>query len=127
MENHTKALYAALLILLLGAAVLALKYNPFVSYGWRTLGYTWLAFLYTCFLLIAVTEKHGIIRTITINSPFRRLGLIAYGIYLFHVGILGLMHGLILHQVPKIHNVQDLMVTIFALGLIFHGSFLRSH
>jgi peptidoglycan/LPS O-acetylase OafA/YrhL len=96
---------------------LTIKFNPFISYGWRNLGYTWLAFLYSCFLLIAVTEKRGIIRTIATNSLLRRLGIIAYGVYLFHQGILGLTHGLILHQASRIQGTQDLMVTLLALML----------
>jgi peptidoglycan/LPS O-acetylase OafA/YrhL len=117
LANRTKTMYAAFIILLVGAAVMTIQDIAFIPKGWPNLGYTWLALLYTCFLLIAVTEKRGFIKTITMNSQLRRLGMIAYGVYLFHQGILGLAHGLILHQVPIIHNIQDLMVTIFALAL----------
>jgi len=109
LEAHTLALYAVFVILLLGAAALTIS--------WRDIGYTWLALLYSCLLLITVTEKRGIIKAIAMNSLLRRLGITSYGTYLFHSGMLGLTHGLILHQRPQIHNVQDLMITIFALIL----------
>jgi hypothetical protein len=46
-----------------------------------------------------------------------RLGTIAYGVYLLHQGMLGLTHGLILHQEPGIEGVDDALVTLFALVL----------
>jgi peptidoglycan/LPS O-acetylase OafA/YrhL len=116
LANHRKVLYAAFAILLLGVAVLAIKYNPYLSIGWRNIGYTWFALFYSCFLLIAVTEKRGIIKTIAMSPPLRRLGIIAYGVFIFHIGILELSHWLILHHhYSEVHNVQELMVTIFAL------------
>jgi peptidoglycan/LPS O-acetylase OafA/YrhL len=113
--QHTKTLYAAFVILLLGAVVMTNLYPLPVYLGMVSIGYTWLALLYACFLLIAVTEKRGIIRTIATNSLLGRLGMIAYGVYLFHQGMIGLTHGLILHQTPRIQGFQDIVVTLLAL------------
>lgn len=117
LSSNTKALYAAFAVLLAGTALMTVKYDPFLSAGWRTLGYTWLALLYACFLLIAVTEKRGVVKTVARNLLLQRLGTVAYGVYMFHQGMLGLAHGLILHQTPQIHNAQDLAVTVAALAL----------
>jgi len=117
LAQHVAALYAVFVVLLAGTVALAVNYNPLISYGWPNLGYTWLALFYTCFLLISVTEKRGVVKAIAMNVVLRRLGLIAYGVYLFHVAILGLAHGLIAHQGPIIRNARDLMVTALALAL----------
>ena len=114
---YRKALYAAFVVLLMGTAAMTIKYTQMVSYRWSNLGYTWLALLYSCFLLIIVTERRGIIKTITMSPLLRGLGIIAYGVYLMHYGILSLLHELILHDGPTILNTQDLMVTMFSLTL----------
>jgi peptidoglycan/LPS O-acetylase OafA/YrhL len=111
-------LYVAFIILLGGAVVLAVEFNPYLSSGWQTLGYTWLAFLYSCFLLIAVTEKSGSIEKITMNFLLRRLGTVAYGVYLIHSVMLDLMHGLI-YGAPKIHYVTFFATESLALALTF--------
>jgi peptidoglycan/LPS O-acetylase OafA/YrhL len=113
--DHRKTLYATLFVLASGGAVLTLKYNPFLSVGWRNLGYTWIAMLYACFLLIVLTERSGIMKNITINPLFQRLGVIAYGVYLLHGGILGLSHGVLLHQDPKIRTLADVIVTALSI------------
>jgi peptidoglycan/LPS O-acetylase OafA/YrhL len=82
-----------------------------------SLGYSWLALLYACLVLIAITEKRGIISGVTRLSPLRSLGGIAYGVYLFHQAIHALSHGLLLGQSPQIRTALDLLVTLGALLL----------
>jgi peptidoglycan/LPS O-acetylase OafA/YrhL len=124
LVRHRKALYSAFAILLLGAATLTIKYPSIKSFGMISFGYSWLALLYTFFLLIAVTEKRGIIRNIATIPLLGRLGMVAYGVYLFHQGMMGLTHGLILHQWPKIQGFQDLMVSLLAFVLTLALAYL---
>jgi peptidoglycan/LPS O-acetylase OafA/YrhL len=117
LSKQTRVLYVAFAILLLGAAILDHKYDPLFSLGWQSLGYTWLALLYSCLLLITVTEKNGIITRIVSHPLLRRLGIIAYAVYLFHLGMFGFVHWLMLGQYPKIQNIQDVVVTAIAFVL----------
>jgi peptidoglycan/LPS O-acetylase OafA/YrhL len=112
--SNVKVLYAAFAILLVGMGVLALTYNPYFSYGWQNVGYTWLDLLYACSLLIAVTEQRGIVKAVTTNSLLRRLGMVAYCTYLIHSVMLFLSHELIFHF-PKIHYVSYITTLILAL------------
>ncbi len=89
-----------------------------------TYGYSVLALLYTCFLLIAVTEKRGPIRAIARNRLLQRMGLVAYGIYMFHQGFSGLAHGLLLQQSPQINRWIDVIVTLGALILTLAAAYL---
>jgi peptidoglycan/LPS O-acetylase OafA/YrhL len=116
LKKHIRALYLAFVILLFGAAILAIKYDPYISYGLQNLGYTWLALLYSCLLLIALTENRGIIKLITMNFLLRKLGKIAYGVYLIHSVILSLTHELI-YEGPKIHYITYIMTLVVALTL----------
>lgn len=115
LATHTNILYIAFAILLAGTGLISVKYDPFLSDGWRNMNYTWLAFLYACLLMLAVTEKNGPVKILANIPALRRLGIVAYGVYMFHEGILGLAHGLILHQGPKIQTIQDLAITMLAL------------
>jgi peptidoglycan/LPS O-acetylase OafA/YrhL len=110
-------LHASFAVLLIGAAFLTFKSGGFISFGMSSFGYSWMALLYACFLLIVVTQKHGLLLSIASNRLLQRLGLIAYGVYLLHQGILGLTHGLIPHQAPTIANLADALVTLLALLL----------
>jgi peptidoglycan/LPS O-acetylase OafA/YrhL len=46
-----------------------------------------------------------------------KIGIIAYGTYLFHEPVLGLSYGLLRQQLPVIHSVTDLGVTLLALAV----------
>lgn len=117
LARNTSVLYVLFVILLLGTALIAIRGNPLFSVGWAELNYTWLALLYACLLLIVVTSTHGAIKSIVTNIIFRKLGVIAYGVYLFHQGVNGLSHWAFSKQDTNIHNMNDLLVTIFALVL----------
>jgi peptidoglycan/LPS O-acetylase OafA/YrhL len=112
IERARVILYAALATLLMGAAC-----PSWSSFGMSTFGYSWMALLYFCFLLIVVTQKSGLLHSIASNGLLQRLGLIAYGVYLLHQGILELTHGLFLHHAPTIANLVDALVTLLALLL----------
>jgi len=114
LVTHIKALYAIFAVLLLGMGVLAVTYNPYFSFGWQNLGYTWLDLLYACLLLIAITEQRGVVKAVTTNMLLRRLGLVAYCTYLIHSVVLFLSHGLIF-QFPKVHYVSYITTLILAL------------
>ncbi len=75
----------------------------------------WLGLFYAGLLLVAVTNRNGIVAAAMRFSALRRLGLISYAVYLFHVPINGLLHGLLLGRDSKCRDVADLWVTVAAL------------
>ncbi|MFL5804308.1 MAG: acyltransferase family protein [Roseiflexaceae bacterium] len=124
ITSHLTLLYGAFFILLIGAASLALRSQSIGSWAMSAYGYSVLALLYSCFLLIAVTEQHGPISAIARNSLLQSMGLIAYGIYMFHQGFSGLVHGILLKQSPQIRGGLDLMVTLGALFLTLIAAYV---
>jgi peptidoglycan/LPS O-acetylase OafA/YrhL len=58
-----------------------------------TVGLTWIACFYVCILLFALTRPAGWLSRILRNSSLGWLGTIAYGVYLFHQTVLGLIYG----------------------------------
>ncbi len=120
LRTHTKALYGVFVSLAVtGTSLVLLRVGelalgPFLPEMYYY-GYSWLALLYSCILLIAVTERRGIVTFITRRPSLGWLGVIAFGVYLFHQPVLGILHGLILGQQPHLHTWSDLAVTLGAL------------
>ena len=57
----------------------------------ESFGLTLLAITYACFMLIAISEKTGPISWLTRLPLLRRLGLLAYCIYLIHMLVFELL------------------------------------
>jgi peptidoglycan/LPS O-acetylase OafA/YrhL len=90
LRMHTKALYGLLALLLAaGAALMALSsptvHVPLVAASY---GYTWLPLVYSCIVLIAVTEKRGLVTLATRIRPLSWLAVLAFGVFLLHTPIL---------------------------------------
>jgi peptidoglycan/LPS O-acetylase OafA/YrhL len=111
--QHRRALYAAALAAWLSLALLAI--TPASKTAGIVWGYSGFALMYVCVLLIAVTERRGPVSWIARLRPLRALGIIAYGVYLFHQTINGVWHALVLHQTPVLRTAADVLVTLAAL------------
>lgn len=112
---QTAAFHWLFLLLLSGVIVGAYGFDSYLSRGMFLFGYSIIALFYVSALLIAATDKSGVVCRITSNRTLRYLGTIAYGTYLLHIPLVGLLHGIVLHQAPTIKNVADLAVTALAL------------
>jgi peptidoglycan/LPS O-acetylase OafA/YrhL len=74
-----------------------------------TVGFTFLATLYACLLLIAVLEQRGPVKSVLNASPLRHLGIWAYCLYL--------IHALIPYYVFRIFGRDTRLGGIFDLAL----------
>jgi peptidoglycan/LPS O-acetylase OafA/YrhL len=88
LSRNTITLYGVLAILLIWPALATLKEWDSGTYEMESLGLTLLAFTYACFMLIAISEKTGPITWLTSFPLLRRMGLLAYCIYLIHMFVL---------------------------------------
>ena len=115
LEKNQSHLYPALLVLLAGIIYLSTVHvSGRNSFEMVFLGYSWLALFYTCLLLIVVTAKKGMIVSVMRISALRHLGIIAYGVFLMHLAINGLAHGLFPGKDLSINNLSDGAVTLAA-------------
>jgi peptidoglycan/LPS O-acetylase OafA/YrhL len=95
LNTHRKILYGVLVMLAVStylvAAVGYLKYTwlPVVAFP-PTFGYTVLSLLYTCVVLIAVTERRGLLTSVARNNLLGKIGVISFGLYLLHLPVAGL-------------------------------------
>jgi peptidoglycan/LPS O-acetylase OafA/YrhL len=123
LEQNPDRLCLALVVLLAGAGYLTAvahaqrSFDGLTSFEMVSFGYSWMALLYACLLLIVATRKQGLMVRLTRFTPLRHLGIISYSVYLMHMAINSLVHDLILGKEPHLNNLPGGMVTLAALLL----------
>jgi peptidoglycan/LPS O-acetylase OafA/YrhL len=115
IADHRFLLYGFFVLSLIGVGVFIHKGWSIGSFAMNFYGYSLMAVLYSCFLLIAITERRGLVTMIVRNGLMVRLGVLAYGVYLFHQPIHGLTYELLLKRSPQIYGWADVIVTATAL------------
>ncbi|CAG0931116.1 O-acetyltransferase OatA [Thermoflexales bacterium] len=113
IAQHRPVLYVAALLLWFSLALMAV--TPASQTTGIIWGYSGFALMYVCLLLIALTERRGPVSAVVRIRPLRALGIMAYGVYLFHQPINGLWHALSLQQTPILKTPADALVTLAAL------------
>ncbi|HXT13757.1 MAG TPA: acyltransferase [Candidatus Angelobacter sp.] len=123
VQRNRRWLQVSFVLLLLGVAGLTAfvrgrsENSVFDSFEMDTFGFTWIALFYACFLMLATTAKDGLVARVLRNRVLRHFGLIAYGMYLFHMAVDTLMHGALLGKSTEINTFTDLGVTALAFGV----------
>lgn len=118
LKNHQRLLYAAFVLLLAGVITLAFTYPERSGVVMNTGGYTLLALFYSCLLLVVVTGTRGPLVALTRFTPLRRLGILAYGVYLFHYFLLYFLGAIFLPNASMIYpgRASIFVLEVFALG-----------
>jgi len=113
--------FPGLLLSLLGVAAILTKIGAGItSAKMASFGFTSLAALYACLLLFVCTRRDHPLAAIARWRPLRWLGSIAYGAYLFHQPIQGLVFALIRRGEPRIVDLFSLILSLMSaltLGL----------
>jgi peptidoglycan/LPS O-acetylase OafA/YrhL len=118
---YLTGMFVVLFIGFLYLAKLRLNFNEFLLIS---IGYTWIALFFLSILLIAITHPQNIISRICRIRFLMFLGILAYGVYLFHQPVLGLTHGAIRFASPIIINSSALSVTFLAGCILLAISYL---
>jgi peptidoglycan/LPS O-acetylase OafA/YrhL len=109
-------LYSFSALFLLGALILLHSYHTILSPVMAEFGYTWMALLYTAVVLLALHDHR--VKAFFRFKPLVSLGVISYGVYIFHFGLYGLVQGIIFKgRPPEIQTLKDLLVMVFSLFL----------
>ena len=84
------------------------------SFALVSFGYTWIALFYLSLLLLAVTQEDSLASKIFKMRFLTELGTLAYGLFLFHQPVLGLVYALLVKASPKLEGAGELGVTLLA-------------
>lgn len=111
----------ALLIsaLLFGLGFLTLRSAHVAARLMQSVGYTWLALFYVSVLVFALTKPESILSRVLRAKWMGWLGAIAYGTYLLHQPILGMLFGSIWGHDPLIIGGHTLLTVVMALVVTF--------
>ncbi|HXJ05092.1 MAG TPA: acyltransferase [Candidatus Acidoferrum sp.] len=107
-------LQGAVLFLLLGVILMLPRLVGDITLLRATLGFSWFAALYSCLVLLVLSQSGGWLAAVMRWKPLRSLGAISYCVYIIHLTILILAHQLILHAGPQIRTLSGIAVTCFA-------------
>jgi peptidoglycan/LPS O-acetylase OafA/YrhL len=117
IERRRRWIQVGFWVLLAGVAVFTVKKWTIGTVPMSVVGYTWFAALYSAVLLLVLSDRDGLVARVFRTGPLMALGGLAYGIYLFHQPVLGILHAVVRDQVPRLMNPQDALVTLAAAAV----------
>ncbi len=103
-----------------GAGVLEmihLRLGPH-SFAMASFGYTLIALFYLSLLLLAVSQSGFVSRLFRFRG-LTELGILAYGLYLFHMPVIGLVYGLAGKRTPELTGLATFALTALGGLLLF--------
>jgi peptidoglycan/LPS O-acetylase OafA/YrhL len=117
LEMSPRYLRLLLLMFIAGAGFLTIHSKGSAGRLWMlSIGHTWIAALYLCFLFCAITQQGSALSVCLRWKWLMGLGTIAYGVYLFHIQIRFVLQQLIWsHGSTKTDNVAEFGVSIVAI------------
>ncbi len=71
---------------------------------------------YALTIFLALAEPGGWFARVTRHPALTQLGLIAYGVYIFHQLVNGLLHDLVFKMPPRLYNFPTLFITLLAFS-----------
>ena len=113
LESHRPQLYVAFVVL--GSGVILLTVRRHYLF---VVGLTWIAAFYSSMLLLAMVNPGPIETFIFGNRWLRKLGIVAYAVYLLHQGINVLVHLAIFGREPMTVGPSSLAVTFLSLATV---------
>lgn len=115
VEKNVRLLQIALLILLVGVAVLLWWLSRPLNAVTVTIGFSWLAAFYSALLLTVVSQTGGWLAGCMRWRWLAWLGGISYCVYLLHDALHFFAYRVILHSEPQIYDAQGAAVSGLSL------------
>ncbi len=119
LQRNRRVLIFLLVPLVTGCGVLTVTAPDPYGFSMLTIGYSWLAVTYVCFLVCGLLYRESWLGAALRWRWLGWLGSIAYGLYLFHEIIRHFLRGLIYGGRPPHWAPREVLVSLAALVLLF--------
>jgi peptidoglycan/LPS O-acetylase OafA/YrhL len=116
LAEHRRLLQVITGVLLLGIGMLSPWLARPAGLVTLTVGISGLALLFSCLLMLVLSQPEGWPAQFVKWSFLRSLGTISYCVYILHDTFNQLAHRRMLHDTPQIYNIQGVGVTLLALA-----------
>jgi peptidoglycan/LPS O-acetylase OafA/YrhL len=116
LARHRRVLLLLTVPLGLGLAVLTLRASDPYGFAMLTVGYSWLALFYLSVILCGLLYRQSWFGACLRWGWLGWLGSIAYGVYLFHELVRGVLRGLLSSGRPGRWTPRDFLVSLVALA-----------
>jgi len=118
IQANPRLLWLALAALIAGAGVLTIRVGAWKGIFLPTVGLTWIAALYLCFLLCAITQQDSRLSACLRWKWLMGIGTVAYGVYLFHWYVRAALYQVIWStDSKKIGTVGQFVASLIAVPL----------
>lgn len=107
---RTRGIFLATCIIMLAATIMLIRSNALGEFI-----YTWLALLYSIFLIVVLTYQGTSLTSVLRANSLTFWGRIAYGLYMYHQAVLGLLHGCFRGgQKPGLSDDSAILLTVIS-------------
>lgn len=84
--------------------------------GWWPMEPTLISMMWALIILRVFTARGDLFNAIWLAPPLRRLGMISYGLYMYHQLVNGMLHKLIFGQKPLVSSLAELAVSLLVMA-----------
>jgi len=126
LVDHRKGLWGLFYVLGMGIC-LASFLTTMHSVTTETIGYDWLDVFYVAALALVLVDQQSWLGNLARLPWLTGLGMISYGLYLFHYTIYDLSMGYLLGHSGPVRSLADLGVALFAIALAIGLATLSWH
>ena len=117
IRAHRGHVYLGMVLTLIG----------FAFFHDHMLGYTWIALLFGCVLMLIVVHPETALAGVCRWPSLQKVGLISYGVYMYHQAVNGMLHALFFQAEPAVRDAGTLAVTLLAFPVTFALSAASYH
>jgi peptidoglycan/LPS O-acetylase OafA/YrhL len=114
VKAHKRLVHLACLLLALPIPIL-IKWFPATDARYSSITYSYLAIFFFMVVLSLLVDTETWFAKVARHGSLVELGRISYCVYIVNLGLLGLCHSLILHQLPSIADAPGIGVTLPSL------------
>lgn len=119
IATHRGVLYLLIAVFTIGALAFWKWWPEATSFGMESAGFSWLALFYGLILVLVLAKQVGPFAAVTRMGWLRELGTVSYCMYIIHLAVNVICHGIVRRSWPAVSDFKAAAVTILAAFLTY--------